>query len=91
MIGRSAILIAGSLLVAAAPVQASQIREVVSKKGIIAWFVQDNSVPLIALTFMFRGAGSATAPASSSVFSRPCARRSPAAAARAAAPSGPSG
>lgn len=62
MIGRSVILIANILMVANVPVQASDIREVVSKKGIVAWFVQDKSVPLIALDFVFRGAGSATDP-----------------------------
>ena len=62
MIGRSTILTAGVLLLATASVQASEIRKVVSKKGIVAWFVQDKSVPLIALSFVFRGAGSATDP-----------------------------
>ena len=62
MIGRSAIFIAGVMLVATAPLQAFEIREVVSKKGIVAWLVHDNSVPLITLSFVFRGTGSATDP-----------------------------
>ncbi|MGB0629267.1 MAG: M16 family metallopeptidase [Alphaproteobacteria bacterium] len=46
----------------AIPAQATEIRKIVSDKGIVAWFVPDNSVPLIALNFVFRGAGSATDP-----------------------------
>ena len=44
------------------PVQATDIRKVVSDKGIVAWFVPDRSVPLIAMNFVFRDAGSATEP-----------------------------
>ena len=43
-------------------VQASDIRKVVSDTGIVAWFVPDSSVPLLALNVVFRGAGSATDP-----------------------------
>lgn len=46
----------------ASSVQATDIRKVVSDKGIVAWFVPDSSVPLIAMNFVFRGAGSATEP-----------------------------
>lgn len=44
------------------PAQAMEIRKVVSDKGIVAWFVPDKSVPLIAMSFAFRNAGSATDP-----------------------------
>lgn len=46
----------------AGSVQATDIRKVVSDKGIVAWFVPDSSVPLLALNVVFRGAGSATDP-----------------------------
>lgn len=42
--------------------QAMDIRKVVSDKGIVAWFVPDKSVPLVAMSFAFRNAGSATDP-----------------------------
>ena len=42
--------------------QAADIKKVVSSKGIEAWFVQDSSVPLIAMNFVFRGVGSVTDP-----------------------------
>ena len=47
------------LLVAALPFPAASvdIQRVVSGKGVSAWFVRDRSVPLIALSFAFRGAG----------------------------------
>jgi zinc protease len=41
---------------------AMDIRKVVSDKGIVAWFVPDKSVPLVAVSFAFRNAGSATDP-----------------------------
>lgn len=44
------------------PAHAMEIRKVVSDKGIVAWFVPDKSVPLIAMSFAFRNAGSATDP-----------------------------
>ena len=43
-------------------VNATNIKQVVSDRGIVAWFVPDKSVPLIAMNFVFRGAGSATEP-----------------------------
>ena len=55
-------LAALSLAVLAAPVQATEIRKIVTGKGIVAWFVPDKSVPLIAFSFAFRNAGSATDP-----------------------------
>lgn len=51
-----------ALLLASAPASATDIQKVVSDKGIVAWFVEDKSVPLIALSFAFRNAGSATDP-----------------------------
>jgi len=39
-----------------------EIRKVVSDKGIVAWFVPDKSVPMLAMSFAFRNAGSATDP-----------------------------
>lgn len=50
------------LLAVSGPAAAIDIQRVVSDKGIVAWFVPDKSVPLIALSFVFRGAGSATDP-----------------------------
>ena len=52
----------GMLVVLLRPAAAIDIHKVVSDKGVVAWFVPDHSVPLIALTFAFRGAGSATDP-----------------------------
>lgn len=65
MIGRLGVLIVVvvSWIAFAIPVNATDIRKVVSDKGIVAWFVPDKSVPLIAMNFVFRGAGSATDPA----------------------------
>lgn len=47
------------LFVAALPFPAASvdIQQVVSGKGVSAWFVRDRSVPLIAVSFAFRGAG----------------------------------
>ncbi|PPR10126.1 MAG: putative zinc protease [Alphaproteobacteria bacterium MarineAlpha11_Bin1] len=45
-----------------ADVKATNIRQITSDRGIVAWFVRDKSVPLIAVNFIFRGAGSATEP-----------------------------
>lgn len=49
------------VILAVAPVYAVEIKEVVSPKGIRAWLVQDDFVPLIALRFSFQG-GSAQDP-----------------------------
>ena len=49
------------VLVAAAPGYAVEIKEVVSPKGIRAWLVQDDFVPLISMRFAFKG-GSAQDP-----------------------------
>ncbi len=43
------------VLFAAAPGYAVQIKEVVSPKGIRAWLVQDDFVPLISMRFSFKG------------------------------------
>jgi zinc protease len=49
-------------LVSCLPVQAEErfldIQEVASKNGIKAWLVEDKSLPIIALKFSFKGAGS---------------------------------
>lgn len=58
----AAITAAICLSVLSVPSHATDIRKVVSGKGIVAWFVQDKSVPLIAMSFAFRNAGSATDP-----------------------------
>lgn len=50
------------ILSATTTLQAMDIRKVVSDKGIVAWFVPDKSVPLVAMSFAFRNAGSATDP-----------------------------
>ena len=49
-------------IAAANSLHAMEIRRVVSEKGIVAWFVPDKSVPLVAMSFAFRNAGSATDP-----------------------------
>jgi zinc protease len=50
------------VLASANTLHAMDIRKVVSDKGIVAWFVPDKSVPLVAMSFAFRNAGSATDP-----------------------------
>ena len=64
MIVRVCLLLAvlGIKLSVLAAAQAADIKKVVSSKGIEAWFVQDSSVPLIAMNFVFRGVGSVTDP-----------------------------
>lgn len=52
----------GLAIAVVTPVQAIEIQKIVSDGGIEAWFVPDKSVPLIAVSFAFRGAGSATDP-----------------------------
>lgn len=56
------------VILAVAPVYAVEIKEVISPKGIRAWLVQDDFVPLIALQFSFQG-GSAQDPKGQG---RPC-------------------
>lgn len=51
-----------SILSSGKTLHAMDIRKVVSDKGIVAWFVPDKSVPLLAMSFAFRNAGSATDP-----------------------------
>lgn len=55
-------LVFGFLVWTMGPASAIDIRKVVSDGGIVAWFVPDDSVPLVAVSFAFRGAGSATDP-----------------------------
>src|SRR5688572_12279773 len=43
------------ILFSAAPSYAVEIKEVVSPKGIKAWLVQDDFVPLISMRFSFKG------------------------------------
>jgi zinc protease len=50
------------VVVTMAPAYAVEIKEVVSPKGIRAWLVQDDFVPLISMRFSFKG-GSAQDPA----------------------------
>lgn len=51
------------LIIFAVPAQAKDsvldIQEVRSKSGITAWLVEDSSIPVIAIEFAFKGAGSA--------------------------------
>lgn len=58
-------LIFWALLLVSFPVQAAilDIQTVTSPKGITAWLVEDHSVPVVSLRFMFKGAGSANDPA----------------------------
>ncbi len=46
------------LIVCALPARAIEIQEVVSPKGIHAWLVEDNSVPLVSMRFSFKGGAS---------------------------------
>jgi len=46
------------------------IQDVTSPKGIKAWLVEDHSIPVIALKFSFKGAGSALDPADKQGLSR---------------------
>ena len=55
-------MLAVGVFVQANTLYAMDIRKVVSDKGIVAWFVPDKSVPLVAVSFAFRNAGSATDP-----------------------------
>ena len=55
-------LAAVSISTLAGPATAMEIRKIVSDKGIVAWFVPDKSVPMLAMSFAFRNAGSATDP-----------------------------
>ena len=43
------------LVLYALPARAIEIQEVVSPKGIHAWLVEDNSVPLVSMRFSFKG------------------------------------
>lgn len=56
------LVVLGIKLSAVTAAQATDIKKIVSSKGIEAWFVQDSSVPLIAMNFVFRGVGSVTDP-----------------------------
>lgn len=53
IVGSMLLLVAGSL-----PANAIEIQEVVSPKGIKAWLVEDNSVPLVSMRFSFKGGAS---------------------------------
>ncbi|MBT5414526.1 MAG: insulinase family protein [Rhodospirillaceae bacterium] len=55
MTARIAAALVLTLLLAAGPVRAAEVREVVSPGGIAAWLVEDHSIPLIAVDFTFRG------------------------------------
>lgn len=52
------LVVAFSLGFGATPVFAMKIERVVSPKGIVAWLVQENNVPLIAMRFAFKGGAS---------------------------------
>ncbi len=63
-------LIAAAMLASvlvAAPAQAQKIERIVSPGGIVAWLVQDSTVPLVALQFAFRGGASQDPAAKSGV------------------------
>lgn len=55
------------IAVAFSPVTASaailQVQEVTSPKGIRAWLVEDHTVPVVSLRFLFKGAGAVNDPA----------------------------
>ena len=53
VVGSMLLLVAVSL-----PANAIEIQEVVSPKGIKAWLVEDNSVPLVSMRFSFKGGAS---------------------------------
>ncbi len=49
------LLLTGVLFAFPAPAQAVDVQEVVSSRGIQAWLVEDDTVPLIAMSFAFVG------------------------------------
>lgn len=51
----AATLLAGTIALVAAEARAIEIQEVVSPRGILAWLVEEPSVPLIAMSFAFTG------------------------------------
>src|SRR5689334_5250393 len=53
----TAFLFLGLGLAQFAPADAAEIQRVVSPKGIEAWLVQDDSLPLMAMSFAFVGGG----------------------------------
>ncbi len=57
------VLVLGLSLVGLAPAGAVTIERVVSPGGIEAWLVRDRLVPVLALEFIFRGAGASNDPA----------------------------
>ncbi len=63
MIRRIAAFVLAAVILVPVGAHAIDIRRVVSDKGIVAWFVPDKSVPVVALSFAFRDAGAATDPA----------------------------
>ncbi|MEK9646401.1 MAG: insulinase family protein, partial [Alphaproteobacteria bacterium] len=63
MIRRIAAFVLAAVIFVPVGAHAIDIRRVVSDKGIVAWFVPDKSVPVVALSFAFRNAGAATDPA----------------------------
>jgi zinc protease len=52
-------LLALGLVIAAAPARAFDVERVVSPGGIEAWLVADDSVPILSISFAFRGGASA--------------------------------
>ena len=58
----SCLILVAAAFVAPTAARAIDIQKVVSDKGVVAWFVPDRSVPLVAVSFAFRDAGSATDP-----------------------------
>ncbi|WP_246161421.1 M16 family metallopeptidase [Segnochrobactrum spirostomi] len=60
--GAVAGLVAGGSLAGAVAAEAMDIEPVVSPGGIHAWLVHDDSVPIVAVNFAFKGGGSAQDP-----------------------------
>ena len=60
---RASLVAIGAFAVFAVPAAVADIRPLVTPGGIKVWFVSDKTVPLIAVSFAFKKAGTATDPA----------------------------
>ena len=62
---RLAALLCGLMFILAAPtgVKAIEIKEVVSPNGVVAWLVEDHSIPLVSIEFEFDGGAASNADA----------------------------
>lgn len=57
------VLVIGAVVMAARAAEASEIVEVRSERGVVAWLKQEPSIPMLAVSATWRGAGSVSDPA----------------------------